>query len=76
MSIDRALSVGVSLYVFVKCAVTKAMSTFLFTSGQIITASLANIMSSGSTFSPRHSVNGETKTPQRRDYYDLYLGKM
>ncbi|XP_056095837.1 integrin alpha-IIb [Rhinichthys klamathensis goyatoka] len=42
--------------------------------GQIITASLENIMSSGSTFSPKHSVNGETKTPQRRDYYDLYLG--
>ncbi|NP_001003857.1 integrin alpha-IIb precursor [Danio rerio] len=42
--------------------------------GQIITASLVNIMSSGSSFTPKHSMNGETKTPQRRDYYDLYLG--
>ncbi|KAI2666443.1 Integrin alpha-IIb [Labeo rohita] len=42
--------------------------------GQIITASLASIMSSGSAFSPMHSVSGETKTQQRSDYYDLYLG--
>uniref|UniRef100_A0A672N1J9 Integrin alpha-8-like n=1 Tax=Sinocyclocheilus grahami TaxID=75366 RepID=A0A672N1J9_SINGR len=49
-------------------------ASFLFTSGQIITASLANIMSSGSAFSPIHSVSGETKTPQRPDDYDLYLG--
>uniref|UniRef100_A0A673HCI3 Integrin alpha-8-like n=1 Tax=Sinocyclocheilus rhinocerous TaxID=307959 RepID=A0A673HCI3_9TELE len=49
-------------------------ASFLFTSGQIITASLANIMSSGSAFSPIHSVSGETKTPQRHDDYDLYLG--
>uniref|UniRef100_A0A8C2AY88 Integrin, alpha 2b n=1 Tax=Cyprinus carpio TaxID=7962 RepID=A0A8C2AY88_CYPCA len=48
--------------------------SFLFTSGQIITASLTNIMSSGSTFSPIHSVRDETKTPERFDYYDLYLG--
>ncbi|KTG38192.1 hypothetical protein cypCar_00012153 [Cyprinus carpio] len=49
-------------------------TAFLFTSGQIITASLTNIMSSGSTFSPIHSVRDETKTPERFDYYDLYLG--
>uniref|UniRef100_A0A672MWZ8 Integrin alpha-8-like n=1 Tax=Sinocyclocheilus grahami TaxID=75366 RepID=A0A672MWZ8_SINGR len=47
---------------------------FSFNDSQIITASLANIMSSGSAFSPIHSVSGETKTPQRPDDYDLYLG--
>ncbi|XP_056607795.1 integrin alpha-IIb [Triplophysa dalaica] len=42
--------------------------------GQIITAPLPNIMSSHSTFSSIHFVSGEIITPQRRDYYDLYLG--
>lgn len=51
-------------------------AAFLFISGQIITASVANIMISGSVFSPMHSLRGETKTPQRCDHYDLYLGKM
>ncbi|XP_026063556.1 integrin alpha-IIb [Carassius auratus] len=42
--------------------------------GQIITASLASIMSSGSAFSRSHSLSNETKTLQRHDSFDLYLG--
>ncbi|XP_042608738.1 integrin alpha-8-like [Cyprinus carpio] len=52
---------------------TRGTRSYYF-QGQIITASLTNIMSSGSTFSPIHSVRDETKTPERFDYYDLYLG--
>ncbi|KAL6476784.1 hypothetical protein MHYP_G00152830 [Metynnis hypsauchen] len=45
-----------------------------FFQGQIITAPLQNIMASGKTFSPIHSLVGESQSTERFDHYDLYLG--
>ncbi|XP_026859133.2 integrin alpha-IIb [Electrophorus electricus] len=45
-----------------------------FFQGQIITAPLQSIMTSGRTFSPMHYVTGETKSDERFNQYDLYLG--
>uniref|UniRef100_A0A4W4F3E2 Integrin alpha-2 domain-containing protein n=1 Tax=Electrophorus electricus TaxID=8005 RepID=A0A4W4F3E2_ELEEL len=47
--------------------------TFGVVSGQIITAPLQSIMTSGRTFSPMHYVTGETKSDERFNQYDLYL---
>ncbi|XP_060748803.1 integrin alpha-IIb [Tachysurus vachellii] len=42
--------------------------------GQIITASLQNIMSSGRTFTPIHDVNDERASYESQKQYDIYLG--
>ncbi|XP_036446093.1 integrin alpha-IIb [Colossoma macropomum] len=45
-----------------------------FFQGQIITAPLQSIMASGKTFSPVHFLSEESKSTERFDHYDLYLG--
>ncbi|XP_076853291.1 integrin alpha-IIb isoform X2 [Brachyhypopomus gauderio] len=45
-----------------------------FFQGQIITAPLQSIRSSGRIFSPKHRVMGETTSYEQRGNYDFYLG--
>ncbi|XP_058231875.1 integrin alpha-IIb isoform X1 [Hemibagrus wyckioides] len=45
-----------------------------FFQGQIITTSLQNIMSSGRTFSPIHSMKDEQASYELPNKYDIYLG--